>query len=72
MRFVRFYRACTMYKDNDEEKMTDDETKDLVDTIVGRFFTGQESAQEENTLKFEVVDKPNQVQVKTDKSQSTR
>ena len=49
-------RQSRMYKDDDEKEMTEDEVKDLVDTIVEGFLTEQESAEEENTLKIEIVE----------------
>ena len=48
-------RQSRMYKDDDEEKMNENETKDVVDTIVERYLTEQESAEEENTLKIKIV-----------------
>ena len=46
-----------MFRDTDEEEMTEDEAQDMIDTIVERVLT-EEQDQEENALKIEIVENP--------------
>ena len=45
-------------KSNDD-RITEDTTKDLIETIVKRFLEEENKSREENTFKIEVVKNPN-------------
>ena len=44
-----------MFRETDEEEMTEDETKDMIDTIFERTLT-EENDQKGNILKIEIVE----------------
>ena len=50
-------RSSAQMKSNDE-RIAEDSTKDLVETIVKRFLEEKNKSREENTLKIEVVENP--------------
>ena len=51
-------RLSRAHEENNDEKTTEEKTKDLVETVVERFLEEQESAHEENILKIEIVENP--------------